>query len=36
VSDLALFMQAGDVLTITATSVNVSDVSSTIVWVEDV
>jgi hypothetical protein len=36
VTDLALFMQAGDTLTITATSVNASDVSATIVWIEDV
>jgi hypothetical protein len=36
VTDLALFLQAGDTLTITATSVNASDVSATIVWIEDV
>lgn len=36
VTDLALFMQAGDVLTITATSVNASDVSASIIWIEDV
>jgi len=36
VTDLALFMQAGDTLTITATSVNATDVSATVVWVEDV
>lgn len=35
-SDLALFMQAGDVLTITAYSVNASDVSASIIWVEDI
>jgi hypothetical protein len=36
VSDLSLFLQAGDTLTITATSVNASDVSASIVWIEDV
>jgi hypothetical protein len=36
VTDLALFLQAGDTLTITATSSNASDVSATIVWIEDV
>jgi hypothetical protein len=36
VTDLALFLQAGDTLTIAATSVNASDVSATIVWIEDV
>jgi len=36
VSDLGLFLQAGDTLTITATSANASDVSAAIVWVEDV
>ena len=36
VTDLALFMQAGDVLTITAYSVNASDVSASIIWVEDI
>ena len=36
VTDLALFLQAGDTLTITATSANASDVSATIVWIEDV
>lgn len=36
VTDLALFLQAGDTLTITATSVNASDVSATLVWIEDV
>lgn len=36
VTDLALFMQSGDILTITATSVNASDVSASIIWVEDV
>jgi hypothetical protein len=36
VTDLALFMQSGDVLTITATSTNASDVSGSIIWVEDV
>lgn len=36
VTDLMLFLQAGDTLTITATSVNISDVSATMVWIEDV
>jgi hypothetical protein len=36
VTDLALFMQSGDTLTITATSANASDVSGSIIWVEDV
>ena len=36
VTDLALFMQAGDVLTITAYSVNASDVSASTIWVEDI
>jgi len=36
VTDLALFLQAGDTLTVTATSANASDVSATIVWIEDV
>jgi phosphotransferase system HPr-like phosphotransfer protein len=36
VTDLALFMQSGDTLTITATSANASDVSASIIWVEDV
>jgi len=36
VTDLALFMQAGDTLTITAYSVNASDVSASIIWVEDI
>jgi len=36
VTDLALFMQAGDVVTITAYSVNASDVSASIVWIEDI
>ncbi len=36
VADLALFMQAGDTLTITAFSVNASDVSASIVWIEDI
>ncbi len=35
VTDLALFMQAGDILTITAFSSNASDVSASIVWIED-
>lgn len=29
-------LQAGDVLTITAYSVNASDVSASIIWVEDI
>jgi len=36
VTDLALFMQAGDVLTITAYSANASDISASIIWVEDI
>jgi len=36
VTDLALFLQAGDTLTITAQSVNATDVSATIIWIEDV
>jgi hypothetical protein len=36
VSDLALFMQAGDVLTVTALSTNANDVTATVVWIEDV
>lgn len=36
VSDLAMFLQAGDTLTITALSVNTSDISASVVWVEDV
>lgn len=36
VTELALFMQAGDTITITATSANASDVSATFVWIEDV
>lgn len=36
VTDLALFLQAGDTLTITALSGNTSDISASIVWVEDV
>lgn len=36
VTDLALFLQAGDTLTITAQSVNATDVSGSIIWVEDV
>ncbi len=35
-TDIALFLQAGDYLTITATSVNASDVAASIVWIEDV
>jgi len=36
VTDLGLFLQAGDVLTVTALSVNANDVTATVVWVEDV
>jgi hypothetical protein len=36
VTDLALFMQAGDVLTITAYSAHASDISASIIWVEDI
>ena len=36
VTDLDLFLQAGDTLTITAYSANASDVSASIIWVEDV
>lgn len=36
VTDLALFLQAGETLILTATSANASDVSVTIVWIEDV
>ena len=36
VTDLALFMQAGDEITITAYSVNASDISASIAWVEDI
>ena len=36
VTDLDLFLQAGDVLTVTALSVNANDVTATVVWVEDV
>lgn len=35
-TDIALFLQAGDYLTITATSVNANDVAASIVWIEDV
>jgi hypothetical protein len=35
-TDLDLFLQAGDVLTITALSANANDVTATAVWVEDV
>jgi hypothetical protein len=35
-TDIALFLQAGDYLTITATSTNASDVAASIVWIEDV
>lgn len=36
VTDLMLFLQAGDTLTITAQSDNAAEVSATIVWIEDV
>ncbi len=35
-TDIDLFLQAGDYLTITATSVNANDVAASIVWVEDI
>lgn len=35
-TDIALFLQAGDYLTVTATSVNASDVAASIIWIEDV
>ena len=35
-TDIALFLQAGDYLTITATSANASDVAASIVWIEDI
>lgn len=35
-TDVDLFLQAGDYLTITATSVNANDVAATIVWIEDI
>lgn len=35
-TDIALFLQAGDYLTITATSVNANDVAASIVWIEDI
>lgn len=35
-TDISLFLQAGDYLTITATSANANDVAATIVWIEDV
>ena len=36
VTDLVLFLQAGDVITVTGTSANASDVTAAIVWIEDV
>lgn len=36
VSDLSLFLQAGDTLTVTALSVNSSDISASVTWVEDI
>lgn len=36
VTDLVLFLQAGDVITITGTSANASDVTASLVWIEDV
>lgn len=35
-TDISLFLQAGDYLTITATSANANDVAASIVWIEDV
>jgi hypothetical protein len=35
-TDVALFLQAGDTLTITATSANASDVTASVVWIEDI
>ena len=35
-TDIDLFLQAGDYLTITATSVNANDVAASIVWIEDI
>ena len=35
-TDIALFLQAGDYLTITATSANANDVAASIVWIEDI
>jgi len=35
-TDIALFLQAGDYLTITATSANANDVTATITWIEDI
>ena len=35
-TDIALFMQAGDYLTVTATSTNANDVAASIVWIEDI
>jgi hypothetical protein len=35
-TDIDLFLQAGDYLTITATSTNASDVAASIVWIEDI
>lgn len=36
VTNIDLFLQAGDYLTITATSANANDVTASIVWVEDI
>jgi hypothetical protein len=36
VTDLALFLQAGDILTVTAYSANASDISASIIWIEDI
>lgn len=36
VTDLALFLQAGDILTVTAYSANASDISAAIIWIEDI
>lgn len=35
-SDLSVYLQAGDTLTITATSANASDVTASVVWIEDI
>jgi hypothetical protein len=35
-TDIALFLQAGDYLTVTATSATANDVAASIVWIEDI
>ena len=35
-TDIALFLQAGDYLTVTATSASANDVAASIVWIEDI